>query len=430
MKSTNQQPLTRIRALLGEGRHRQACLVLDELPPHGADGIAARLMIAEALIPTDPEMSIHFLQSVVASDARLFHAWVLLGIVHQQRGNLLSAVDAYAAAFNRRPDNTDVAGRYEEALRALGRQTEADNIKCEHVALVKHDIANLPIWPGPLDLLRNNINEAAHLYLDLLEKSVANWIYRDPHIAAGIVKEFDPWRREWGKDIPTLAHTMIGLKRLRHLRYAVETVLSESVPGDVMEAGVWRGGACILMRGVLAAWGDTERSVWVADLFAGLPPPDPRYEKDAFTLFDFHQRPELAASLDSVRDNFARYDLLDDRVHFVKGLFRDTLPALMHLRLAILRLDGDFYSSTMDVLVNLYDRLAPGGFVIVDDYGVVIDARRAVLDFREARDIREPMMAIDGDGIFWRKTEKLSAAGNEPKTGWRLLRRWFRHSDN
>ena len=75
---------------------------------------------------------------------------------------------------------------------------------------------------------------------------------------------------------------MIGLKRLNNLQHCAETVIREGVPGDFIETGVWRGGACIFMRAVLKAYGDTTRNVWVVDLFAGLPPPDAHtYPADA-----------------------------------------------------------------------------------------------------------------------------------------------------
>jgi O-methyltransferase len=196
---------------------------------------------------------------------------------------------------------------------------------------------------------------------------------------------------------------MIGLRRLRHLRVVAEEALARGVRGDFVETGVWRGGACILLAGVLHAHGVADRRVVVADSFAGLPPPDPRYDKDALSAFDFHLRPELAVGLDEVRGNFERYGLLDERVMFLEGFFRDTLPAYPQRDIAILRMDGDLYSSTMDALTHLYPKVVPGGWVICDDYGVVIDARRAVIDFRAARGISTPMLAVDGDAVFWRK---------------------------
>jgi O-methyltransferase len=110
----------------------------------------------------------------------------------------------------------------------------------------------------------------------------------------------------------------------------------------------------------------------------------------------------LAISLDEVY--FSRYGLLDERVRFLKGWFKDTLPTALIERLAILRLDGDMYSSTMDVLKSLYPKLSSGGFAIIDDYGAVEGCRKAVTDFREHNKINDPILPIDWTGVYWRKT--------------------------
>ncbi len=139
------------------------------------------------------------------------------------------------------------------------------------------------------------------------------------------------------------AHTMIGVKRLDNLHECVEDVLERAVPGDLIEAGVWRGGASIFMRAVLKAHGvEIERSGW---RIQGLPPPnDDEYPADAGDLH--HTIDELAVSLDEVRQNFRRYDLLDDQVRFIPGWFRDTLRQAPLERLAVIRIDADMYEST------------------------------------------------------------------------------------
>jgi O-methyltransferase len=218
------------------------------------------------------------------------------------------------------------------------------------------------------------------------------------------VPQTDSALREVGRDWPppSEAETMIGLVRARHLANCVERVLVEGVPGDMLEAGVWRGGACILMRGVLEALGDRTRRVWVADSFEGLPKPDAeRYPADAGD--DLWSFKELAIGVEEVQANFARYGLLDDRVVFLKGWFEDTLPVAPIERLALLRVDGDLYSSTTQALEALYSKLSPGGYCIVDDYGAVAACRAAVDDFRRAKGIDEPIEQIDWTGVAWRK---------------------------
>ncbi|MGA3098112.1 MAG: TylF/MycF family methyltransferase [Bryobacteraceae bacterium] len=208
--------------------------------------------------------------------------------------------------------------------------------------------------------------------------------------------------RPEGKDWPSEAETMIGLVRMQNLEDCVIEILERGVPGDLMETGVWRGGACIFMRGILAAFGDRERVVWAADSFQGLPRPDGRYPQDQG---DKHWQLEdaLSVPLAEVKANFARYGLLDRQVRFLEGWFKDTLPRAPIERLALLRLDGDMYSSTMDSLEQLYPKLSSAGFLIVDDYGAVPACRQAVDDYRRRSGIAEPMTRIDWSGVFWKK---------------------------
>jgi O-methyltransferase len=208
--------------------------------------------------------------------------------------------------------------------------------------------------------------------------------------------------REEGRDWPALALTMVGVKRLDQLQSCVETVLREGILGDFIETGVWRGGSVIFMKAILAAYGVTDRTVFVADSFAGLPKPDAgKYPADAGdTLSSFS---ELAVSLDQVRAAFERYGLLDEGVHFLTGWFKDTLPSAPIEKLAVARLDGDMYGSTMDAIDALYPKLQPGGFLIVDDYGGIPQCRQAIDDYRSRHVIREPIVPIDWTGVYWRK---------------------------
>jgi O-methyltransferase len=206
--------------------------------------------------------------------------------------------------------------------------------------------------------------------------------------------------REVGRDLPVLAETAVGLKRLANVRECIETALREDVPGDLLEAGVWRGGTVIYMCGVLAAH-DADRVVWAADSFEGLPAPDAAQDHD----MDLHELDVMAVSEDEVRAALDSYGLLSENVRFLKGWFKDTLPTAPIEQLAVLRIDADMYESTTQVLENLYDRVSPGGFVIIDDYGCFKECRQAVDDFRRDRAIAEPLTEIDWTGVFWRKTD-------------------------
>jgi O-methyltransferase len=207
-----------------------------------------------------------------------------------------------------------------------------------------------------------------------------------------------------GRDWPVFAQTMTGHARLNQLQLCVEDVLRAGVPGDLIETGVWRGGSSIFMRGILKARAATGRAVWVCDSFEGLPPPDPRYAADAGAIWDWWK--PLSVSLAEVTANFARYGLLDDNVKFVKGWFKDTLPELHDEQWALIRLDGDMYESTMDALTHLYPNLAPGGYLIIDDYWGVEACRRAVHDYRDEQGLHEPIKRIDWCGAYWQREEK------------------------
>jgi len=214
---------------------------------------------------------------------------------------------------------------------------------------------------------------------------------------------FDAEKRERGEDWPTIAYTMVGLKRLDNVQWCIDECLRCGTPGDLVETGVWRGGTGMFMRAVLEARGDAERVVWLADSFAGMPVPKPeRFAADVDSP-DLSACSYLRVDLESVRRNFARFGLLDERVHFLKGWFADTLAQAPIHAIAVLRLDGDLYESTMDALVALYARVSPGGFVIVDDYHGWPGCKKAVDEFRERHGIVARLRAIDAQATFWQR---------------------------
>lgn len=270
---------------------------------------------------------------------------------------------------------------------------------------------------------------AAELYLDLLKKCLTRYLFGESYVPvvprrgtashalfqpvrrwlAGKDMEvirhvpFDQQGRAEGRDWPARAESMAGLKRLDNLQFCVTDVLRRGVPGDLIETGAWRGGVTIFMRAILEAYCDPDRRVWVADSFQGLPKPDP--ERWPAEAGDQHWTMEqLAVPLEEVQANFARYGLLDERVRFLPGWFKDTLPTAPIERLAVLRLDGDMYGSTMEALDALYPKLSVGGYVIVDDYGAIPQCKEAVTDFRTANGIIDPMEPVDWTGVCWQRS--------------------------
>ena len=207
---------------------------------------------------------------------------------------------------------------------------------------------------------------------------------------------------EIGAQWPKVAHTMLGIERLNNIQECLEDCIERNVPGDFIEAGVWRGGACIFAKAILESYDVRDRAVWVADSFQGVPPPNP-YEYPSDRESPLHLFPQLAVSRSEVERNFVTYGLADDRVHFLEGWFRDTLATAPINQIAVLRLDGDLYESTMDTLVALYDQLSPGGYVIVDDFGVIEGCRQAVNEFRGLNGITEEILTVDACAVYWQR---------------------------
>jgi len=208
---------------------------------------------------------------------------------------------------------------------------------------------------------------------------------------------------EGSAEYPILTgETRVGLKRLDNIQFTVTDVIRRNVPGDLIECGAWRGGACIFMRAILAAYGVKDRVVWAADSFEGLPVPDEvKYSED-----HIWRGGEMAVSLEEVQDNFRKYGLLDEQVKFLKGFFKDTLPQAPIARIAVLRVDGDLYESVMQTLEYLYPKVSAGGYIILDDYKDSLPpAKKAVDDYRRAHGITTPIERIDYSGAFWRKEQ-------------------------
>lgn len=190
--------------------------------------------------------------------------------------------------------------------------------------------------------------------------------------------------------VETTALTLIGGRLLDEFRDLIER--SDDVPGDIVETGVWRGGACIWAAAVLESIGSNKR-VYACDSYCGLPVVT--HSKETISYDDAES---LRVSIEEVEANFDRFGL-KDRAVFVKGWFKDTMPGL-DIPVSILRLDGDMYESTDDVLKFMYDRVSPGGYVIVDDYQLP-SCRQAVDELRSRKRIRGNLRVRPG--AWWQK---------------------------
>ena len=218
--------------------------------------------------------------------------------------------------------------------------------------------------------------------------------------------------RARGQDWPLHGLTMTGLARLDDLQGCVESILEGGVEGDLIEAGSWRGGSSMLMRATLDTLAANERTVYVADSFAGFPtaeqsPPGEYPETLGPYLSAFEV---LTAPLEEVAESFERLGL-GRGVEFVPGFFEQTLPPLSGHRWSLIRLDADTYDATMLALRSLYPGLSPGGYAIIDDYGALEECRVAVQRFRSEQGIEEPLVQVDEACVRWRRAQARPPTG-------------------
>lgn len=404
----------------------------DRAREHAAAARAEAAHFAQALALTERDLlgvtATH--QSTVAeltalrthADSAASQNQHLAGLLEASEGRLRHELESGAAAMHaaslRILELDGAVGKAYEAVATAHQERDAARVELDHanLALRVSNAENMARLLGKLSFVEYSMRQpdaggsvvgaglgvGTGLYLDLLEASLTGMLEQDGSQSPWTASGFDAENRMLGRDWPERALTMIGVVRMRNLRRIIETVIAEQIPGDFIETGVWRGGACIYMSGILAAHDERERRVWVADSFEGLPPPSPElYPEDAGDIHSNYQ--ELAISEQSVRSNFQRYGLLSDRVSFLRGWFKDTLPTAPIQQIALLRLDGDMYESTIQALDALYDKVSPGGFVIVDDYGLA-GCRKAVEDFRSQHSITDAIEDVDGAAVFWRKT--------------------------
>lgn len=212
-------------------------------------------------------------------------------------------------------------------------------------------------------------------------------------------------------DWPYLGISMTGGERLKNVEDLLNAVFLEKIPGDYIESGVWRGGNSIFARGMMRFHDEGHRLSFVCDSFRGLPAGDRQLNRqdrgwDRYTY--------LEVGDDVVANHFCNAGTMDPNVVFAKGFFNETMVPLKEIikELAIMRLDGDMYESTIDVLYNLYDKLSIGGYVIMDDWDVTrrspFPSKTAVLDFFKCHGLQEEIVKIDKLSAYWKKTQHIN----------------------
>jgi O-methyltransferase len=186
-------------------------------------------------------------------------------------------------------------------------------------------------------------------------------------------------------------YTMTSIERRFHLLNAVRYLVRHQIPGAIVECGVWRGGSMMLAAGTLLSLGVCDRDLHLFDTYTGMPPPaaldvdfegkraGERMQADAETRSE--SLVWAIASLREVTKNMVDTGYPANLLHYVEGRVEETLPKAAPERIALLRLDTDWYESTHHELIHLYPRLVRGGVLIIDDYGYWKGARKAVDEF-------------------------------------------------
>ncbi|KNC55699.1 uncharacterized protein AMSG_01966 [Thecamonas trahens ATCC 50062] len=317
-------------------------------------------------------------------------------------GGSATAVAATAVAAATTTTEAEASGGTDDARWAWGEF-------CKLVARAPGDKAVVKAFAGLPGAETLYFRSGKALYLLLLKYSVIGYV--EDEASGGLLDTRALFGIGSAAPVREGVLSIVGLERLTNVQMAMATVLAEKVPGDVLEAGVWRGGVLVVMAGMLHISGAAAagRTIYGADSFAGLPDvgsssnPD---ESSRFAAGDF------AVSKEEVESILSAYGLAE-RVTLVEGWFEESLPPLAEvgLQLALLRVDGDLYASTWTVLTTLYDAVVPGGFVIIDDYGALACCRAAVDAFRRQRGIVTPLIWVDLSAVYWRKERHLAWAG-------------------
>jgi O-methyltransferase len=206
-------------------------------------------------------------------------------------------------------------------------------------------------------------------------------------------------------------YTMTSPERVFSLARAVEHVVQNRVAGAVVECGVWRGGSMMAVALTLLRLQERDRDLHLFDTFSGMTEPgveDVKYSgRPAAAILRRSSRKAKVwgvASLEEVRANVLGTQYPEERVHFVRGRVEETLPEHAPERVALLRLDTDWYASTRHELEHLYPRVASGGVVIVDDYGFWKGSRKAVDEYFRAQGLAVLLHRVDDEARMFVKS--------------------------
>ena len=216
----------------------------------------------------------------------------------------------------------------------------------------------------------------------------------------------DVTEREWDIFFKVREFTLLSIERVVANIRAVDYVLRRNIPGEIVECGIWRGGSTMAMA--LAAT-EHPRNIWMYDTFTGMTDPtevDVNFRgKSAFTRMKEDAQTDqrvrgsvyCLATLEEVRANMQSTGYPNEMLRFIKGPVEKTIPENLPEKISLMRIDTDWYESTRHELEHLFPRLAPGGVLIVDDYGFWKGSRKAVDEYFQGELL---LNRIDSDGVM------------------------------
>ena len=202
-------------------------------------------------------------------------------------------------------------------------------------------------------------------------------------------------------------YTMTSPERLFALYQAVKNVVANNIPGSFVECGVWKGGSSMMTAKVLQHLGVTDRLIYMYDTYEGMTEPtieDRDYTgENAAKLLSQEDKADsnsiwCYSSIDEVRSNFKKTGYPEEQVQFIKGKVEDTIPGVIPEKIALLRLDTDWYASTYHEMIHLYPLLQQKGILIIDDFGHWEGAKKAILQYFSEQQLSPLINRIDETG--------------------------------
>jgi len=241
--------------------------------------------------------------------------------------------------------------------------------------------------------------------LKKIKRKIYNRFFKEFHSKLNIQKNYSDIQIDERKIIEEVAiYTLTNPERIVSLIRAIKHIETNNITGDIVECGVWKGGSIMAALKTLRNLKSFDRNIYLYDTFEGMSEPteiDKSFRgesaSDAFLKRDeFWNRIECFSTLQEVKENIYKIDYPTENIHFVKGKVEDTIPDLkIPEKIAILRLDTDWYESTLHEMEYLFPKLVKGGIIIIDDYGHWKGCKKAVDEYLKNNNIELFLNRID-----------------------------------